>query len=112
MGECKFKNICPIHDAHAIPCLCVYPNAEMKVVDYERHCIPKILEYYNKSINLSEDERKFLMGCMAISNGEGMYLFDRRYTGFKNNIDEKGAVELLKKLGATEENIEEYHSYG
>lgn len=63
-------------------------------------------------ISLSEDERKFLMGCMAIANGEGMYLFDRRYPGFQNSINDEDIIELLKKLGATEEDIKEYNCYG
>lgn len=66
----------------------------------------------NKRIELSDEECRFLMGCMAISNGEGSYLLDRRYERFVSPLVEEERIDLLRKLGATKEDIKEYKMYG
>lgn len=61
--------------------------------------------------HLTEDECRFLMGCVTMANGEGMYIFDRKYPGFQNSLNENDIINLLKKLGATEDDIDEYKRY-
>lgn len=74
MPECRFKNVCPIYDKHAIPCLCIYPDAMMKVIDYEKYCIPKILEFYNRSEMHKKVEQ---LACLDRSHTQSIYILEK-----------------------------------